>query len=64
MGLTVEERPFTVAELLAAREAFSSGAGTLVLPVVEVDGQAIGDGKPGPVTAEIRRRYIEQLRQA
>lgn len=64
MGLTVEERPFTVAELLAAREAFSSGAGTLVLPVVEVDGQAIGDGKPGPVTVEIRRRYIELLRQA
>lgn len=64
MGLAVEERPFTTAELLAAREAFVSAAGSLVLGVVEVDGKPIGDGRPGPVTAEIRRRYIARLRDA
>ncbi|MFC0590813.1 aminotransferase class IV [Novosphingobium aquiterrae] len=63
MGLTVEERPFTPEELFAAREAFISGAGTLVVPVVEVDGNPIGNGGPGTVTAEIRQRYIEVLRQ-
>lgn len=63
MGLAVEERPFTPDELFAAREAFSSGAGTLVLPVVEVDGMPIGNGGPGAVTAEIRQRYIDLLRQ-
>ncbi len=63
MGLLVEERPFTPAELMAAREAFISGAGTLVVPVVEVDGKPIGNGGPDTVTSEIRRRYIEQLRQ-
>ncbi|PKB25114.1 D-alanine transaminase [Novosphingobium kunmingense] len=63
MGLMVEERPFTPDELLSAREAFSSGAGTLVLPVVEVDGKPIGNGGPGAVTAEIRERYIALLRQ-
>jgi D-alanine transaminase len=62
MGLAVDERPFTPGELLAAREAFISGAGTLVLPVVTVDGQPIGDGRPGPLTAEIRKRYITLLR--
>lgn len=63
MGLAVEERPFTPDELMNAREAFSSGAGTLVLPVVEVDGKPIGNGGPGAVTADIRKRYIEMLRQ-
>ncbi len=62
MGLEIEERAFTPAEMFAAREAFVSAAGTLVLPVVEVDGRQIGDGKPGPIACEIRRRYIEMLR--
>ncbi len=61
MGLTVEERPFTPDELFAAREAFLSAAGSLVMPVVEVDGRAIGDGSPGPITREIRTRYIALL---
>lgn len=62
LGLTVEERPFSPEELFAAREAFVSAAGSLVLPVVEVDGRAIGDGRPGPVTAAIRAGYIALLR--
>jgi D-alanine transaminase len=62
MGLPIEERPFTPDELLTAREAFISGAGTLVLPVVEVDGQPVGNGGPGTVTTEIRSRYIALLR--
>ncbi|MFN3517363.1 MAG: aminotransferase class IV [Novosphingobium sp.] len=64
MGLTVEERPFTPDELFAAREAFISGAGSLILPVVSVDGKPIGNGGPGAVTAEIRQRYIARLRSA
>jgi D-alanine transaminase len=64
IGLEIEERPFTPDELFAAREAFISGAGTLVLPVVEVDGRAIGNGGPGTLTAEIRKRYIALLRAA
>jgi len=64
MGLTVEERAFTPDELFAAREAFLSAAGSLVLPVVEVDGQAIGEGVPGPVSREIRTRYIARLTAA
>lgn len=61
MGLQVEERPFTPDELFASREAFVSAAGSLVLPVVEVDGRQLGDGMPGTITREIRRRYIAAL---
>ena len=64
LGLTIEERPFTPDELFAAREAFVSSAGSLVLPVVAVDGKPIGDGKPGPVTKAIRAAYVAQLRSA
>ena len=61
-GLELDERPFTPAEATAAREAFITGAGTLVLPVVAVDGKPVGDGRPGPVATRLRRLYIEQAR--
>ena len=62
MGLAVEERPFTPDELFAAREAFMSAAGSLVMPVSQVDGRPIGNGGPGTLTAELRARYITLLR--
>jgi D-alanine transaminase len=61
-GLKVEERPFTPQEALDAREAFITGAGTLVLPVVAVDGKPVGSGVPGPVAARLRRLYIERAK--
>jgi D-alanine transaminase len=62
-GLTLEERPFTVEEAKSAREAFITGAGTLVMPVVRVDGQRLGDGSPGPVAKRLRELYIEAARR-
>jgi D-alanine transaminase len=61
-GLTVDERPFTPADAVAAREAFITGAGTLVLPVVSVDGRPVGKGAPGPVATKLRRLYIERAK--
>ncbi|WP_374576483.1 D-amino-acid transaminase [Phenylobacterium sp.] len=61
-GLKVDERPFTPAEALAASEAFITGAGSLVLPVVAVDGKPVGDGKVGPVAKRLRSLYIERAR--
>ena len=57
-GLTVSERPFSVEEAKAAREAFITGAGTLVMPVVSIDGAAIGEGRPGPVAQRLRALYV------
>jgi len=62
-GLAVEERPFTVAEAMQAREAFLTAASAFVLPVVEIDGKPIGDGRPGPAARKFRRLYIEEARR-
>lgn len=64
MGLAVEERAFSVEELFAAREAFITSATTVVMPVVEVDGRKIADGRPGELTHALRQRYIERLRNS
>ncbi len=53
-GIRVEERRFTIAEALSAREAFITAASTIVMPVVAVDGKPIGDGKPGPMASRLR----------
>ncbi|WP_373491639.1 aminotransferase class IV [Parasphingorhabdus sp.] len=58
MGLTVEERAFSVDEAKAAAEAFVSSSTLLVMPVVEIDGHRIGDGRPGKRTGQIRQNYI------
>ena len=59
-GLQLEERPFTPEEAKRAREAFMTGAGSLLLPIVRIDDQPIGDGRPGPVAKRLRRLYIEE----
>jgi len=62
-GLTISEKPFTIAEAQAAREAFITGAGSLVTPIIQIDGVKLGDGGPGPVAARLRRSYIDRARQ-
>jgi D-alanine transaminase len=59
MGLAVEERAFSVPEALRAREAFISAATTLVMPVIRIDGQPVGQGAPGPVALGLRARIHE-----
>ncbi len=56
-GLLLEERPFTLQEAYAAREAFVTSATQIVLPVVSIDGRTIGDGKPGPIATALRREF-------
>jgi D-alanine transaminase len=63
-GISLEERPFTVAEALAAREAFMTAASAFVLPIVEIDGVPIGDGKPGGIARTFRSLYIEEARKS
>jgi D-alanine transaminase len=56
-GLTIEQRPFALEEAYAAREAFITSATQTVMPVVRIDGRAVGDGKPGPVATALRREF-------
>jgi D-alanine transaminase len=60
--LRVEERPFSIAEALAAKEAFTTSATLFVQPVVSIDGKPIGNGKPGPMTERLREIYVEFAR--
>jgi D-alanine transaminase len=60
--LRVEERPFTIEEALAAKEAFITSASTFVQPVVSIDGKAVANGKPGPMATRLREIYIEFAR--
>jgi D-alanine transaminase len=62
--MEVEERPFTIDEAKTADEAFFTSASAFVMPVVEIDGQALGTGTPGPVTARLREIYLDEMRRA
>ena len=48
------EGDFAVSELLEADEAFLTSSIREVMPVVAVDGAAIGDGRPGPAAARLQ----------
>lgn len=62
--MKVEERSFTIEEAQGADEAFVTSASTFVMPVVEMDGAQIGNGKPGSVAARLREIYLEESRKA
>ncbi|RDE07746.1 aminotransferase class IV, partial [Pelagibacterium lacus] len=59
-GLRVEKRAFAPDETLQAAEAFSTSASTFLLPVVSIDGTAIGSGGPGPISSDLRQAYAER----
>jgi len=58
--MEVEERSFTVDEAKEADEAFVTSATTFVMPVVEIDGEPLGDGTPGRVARRLREIYLDE----
>ncbi|WP_300017761.1 D-amino-acid transaminase [uncultured Roseobacter sp.] len=62
--MEVEERNFTIDEAKEADEAFITSASTFVMPVVEIDGIALGDGMPGRVAPRLREIYLEESLKA
>ncbi|WP_297834351.1 D-amino-acid transaminase [Pseudomonas sp.] len=57
--LRLEERAYTLEEAQGAAEAFITSSTSFVYPVVTIDGQAVGDGKPGALTQRLRQLYID-----
>lgn len=55
LGYRVEEGAFPLAALAAAEEAFTSSSVREVMPVVELDGAPVGDGRPGPAAAALQQ---------
>nr|WP_325048663.1 D-amino-acid transaminase [Peribacillus glennii] len=60
-GIPYSEEPFTTDELLAADEVFLSGTTIEVLPVIQIDGQAVGDGIPGVVTRKLQKLFRDEV---
>lgn len=58
-GYQVQMAFMTAHDLMTADEAFVTGTGAEILPVVEVSGRHIGDGRPGPVTQELLAAFRE-----
>ena len=59
MGLALVEKRITRDEVYSADEAFFTGTAAEVTPIRELDRRAIGEGKRGPITAEIQKRYFD-----
>ncbi len=61
--MEIEERSFSIEEAQEADEAFTTSASAFVMPVVEIDGVALGDGVPGKVALRLREIYLDEMRK-
>jgi len=63
-GLSIPTRvaPISVDDVLRADELFFSGTAVEVTPIREVDGTAIGGGKPGPITRRLQETFNDVVR--
>jgi branched-chain amino acid aminotransferase len=62
-GLVVKQIALTRHDVYTADECFLTGSAAEVIPVVKVDSRLIGDGKPGPITRDLTRRFKELTRK-
>lgn len=61
-GIEIEERIFSIDEAKSAREVFVSSATSFATPIVQIDDNIIGDGKPGPVSRRLLEAYLNYCR--
>jgi D-alanine transaminase len=61
LGLDVEERAFTVEEMLAAEEVFFASTTLWTYSLVAVDGKKIGTGKPGKVAEKLKEELWREF---
>ncbi|PAW79144.1 MAG: branched-chain-amino-acid transaminase [Verrucomicrobia bacterium Tous-C9LFEB] len=62
MGKQTVETNLTRYDLFVADEIFLTGSGAEIVPVVNVDGRIIGEGKPGAITGDVMRRFKDLTR--
>lgn len=62
-GIKVQEVPLTRHDVYAADECFLTGTAAEVIAVVKVDSRTIGNGKPGPITRQLRERFQQLIKQ-
>ncbi len=57
--IPLTERPVESSETSRFDECFITGTGSEIMPVVEIDGQSVGNGKPGPVTKRLQDEFFK-----
>ena len=62
-NIAVQETALTRLDVHTADECFLTGTAAEVIPVVKCDGRTIGNGKPGPITKQLRERFHQITRQ-
>ena len=62
IGYEVREQALTRYDLWTAEECFLTGTAAEVIPCVEVDHRAIGDGNPGKVSKSLISKFREKVR--
>jgi branched-chain amino acid aminotransferase len=60
--IPVQEAALTRHDVYAADECFLTGTAAEVIAVVKCDGRPIGNGKPGPITRQLRERFLHLVR--
>ncbi len=58
-GYEVVEQNITLHDVYVADENFLTGTAAEIAPITTVDERMIGDGKPGPVTMDLMKRFHE-----
>jgi len=58
-NLEVVEKNLTRFDLYVCDEFFLTGTAAEVIGIVEIDGRGIGDGKPGPITKLLRKKFFK-----
>ncbi|MGM0982563.1 MAG: branched-chain amino acid transaminase [Pseudomonadota bacterium] len=62
LGFELREKLITRDEIYIADEAFFTGTAAEVLPIRELDGRTIGEGRRGPITEKIQSLYFDVVR--
>jgi branched-chain amino acid aminotransferase len=57
MGIETKEELFTVYDIYTSKECFLTGTAAEIVPVAELDGRTIGDGKPGTFTRQLTELF-------
>ena len=60
-GIPVVIRPMSQQDIESADEIFFSGTAVEVMPIREVDGRVVGDGKPGPITKQLQQTFFDAV---
>jgi D-alanine transaminase len=58
LGISVVERPIKTAETDLFEECIITGTGSEIIPVVQIDGRPVADGRPGPVTRKLQNEFF------